>query len=316
MLGTSPKATRAFYDRTEAMPERAYAAQQPASLPAAVRRLPARGGRAERLLALQRTAGNRAVGRALQRSLSVRDPAQKIPNPGGTGVDATNAATIEGYLQNLCSVGAVAVDGTSGLVSMKKGFCDKKDAASPSAAESSATPTGCGCLCDMTLSANDWSIVVDDAEWPHTKFANHKKSEKKGGTGGKVTAPSPNSDKLWGAATVSGAALDFAPWLVLGHELCGHGWLGDRGLHAPDVHKKRGEGGHQATVDRENLIRDEHKIERRGGFKDPFCGESYFRLKADPTDEHWSESLKVCKKWREKYNKKHKTKYKIEDRIP
>ena len=37
-----------------------------------------------------------------------------------------------------------------------------------------------------------------------------------------VTAPSPNSTKLWGAGTVSGSALDVDPWLVLGHELCGH----------------------------------------------------------------------------------------------
>jgi hypothetical protein len=202
-------------------------------------------------------------------------------------------------------------------VSLKASFCTETGwlwwKSSP--AEKSSTPTGCGCLCDMIASANAWTIVVDDVSWPHTDFDDPAKAETSG-TGGKVTAPSPNSPKLWGTATVSGKTLDMDSWLVLGHELCGHGWLGDRGKHGPDHAKRRGEGGHQETVKRENLIRDEHKIERRGGFKDPYCGESFWRDKATNGPVQWSSSVAVCQAWRDDYNKKNKTSYKISDKIP
>ena len=85
----------------------------------------------------------------------------------------------------------------------------------PAPADKSKEPTGCNCLCDMVGSANDYAIVVDDKDWPHT-------------LGRVVTTPSPNSPKLWGAATLSGKAATIDPWLVLGHELCGHAWLAER----------------------------------------------------------------------------------------
>ncbi|HEU4596490.1 MAG TPA: hypothetical protein VFS10_15245, partial [Pyrinomonadaceae bacterium] len=117
-------------------------------------------------------------------------------------------------------------------------------------------------------------------------------------------------------ATASGKALDIDPWLVLGHELCGHGWLGDSGQHGPDETARRGEGGHQATVARENALRSEHGIELRGTFKQPHCGESFWRDKATGGPVNWSSYHAVCEQWRKKYNKKHKTKYTIADTIP
>lgn len=278
---------------------------------------------------------------ALQRTVRVRDPGTNIPNPGSRGVVQTNAATIQSYLELLCPdaacswfarrflpqqfcPGAVTVDGTTGTVSFAAGFCQwtslppgSVGPPSPSPAHKSSTPAGCDCLCDMVGSAHTWTIVVDDVDWPHTDFDDRKKAEIPGtGTGGQVTAPSPNSPKLWGAGTVSGGTLDIAPWLVLGHELCGHGWLGDQGLHGPDKAQPRGQGGHQETVRRENLIRAEHGIELRGGFKDPNCGESFWRDRASPGTVEWSTSRDVCIQWRAEYNKKNGTSYKITDRIP
>jgi hypothetical protein len=87
-------------------------------------------------------------------------------------------------------------------------------------------------------------------------------------------------------------------------------------MHGPDHSAARGEGGHQETVRRENLIRAEHGIELRGGFKDPNCGESYWRSKAKPGKVNWSSYRDICIKWREAYNKKNKTAYKITDTIP
>jgi len=72
-----------------------------------------------------------------------------------------------------------------------------------------------------------------------------------------------------------------------------------------DEVKQRGRGGHQAAVDRENLIRDEQGVERRATFREPFCGEQ-------PGGTY----IEECKKWRQEYNKLNATNYKIEDTIP
>lgn len=262
---------------------------------------------------------------ALRRTLKVTKPADKIDNPTGTGLVQTNADTVQNYLGTICGAGNVTVDPTSGVVDTSTDFCTRPPATflgiqlpwkGSSPAQLSSTPTGCGCLCDMVHSANSWRILVDDKDWPHTSFDNHADAKKPGGTGGVVTTPSPNSPKLWGAAAASGKALDIDPWLVLGHELCGHGWLGDSGKHAPDETSVRGEGGHQATVARENLLRSEHGIELRGTFKQPHCGESYWRDKATGGPVNWSSAHALCEQWRKEYNKKNKTNYSIADTIP
>ncbi len=245
-------------------------------------------------------------GRALHRKVNVDNPKDLIANPTGKGLVQTNAQTVEGYLQTLCSGGSVAVDGSTGDVKMDASFCTQPGfqighevlPAGPVPASVSKEPTGCGCICDMVGSANDYTIVVDDKDWPHT-------------SGRVVTTPSPNSSKLWGAASVSGKAMTIDPWLVLGHEFCGHAWLAEQGL--PDNNATRGKGGHQETVGRENELRKEHGIEARGSFKDPFCGESFWQDKAGPGPVQWSSYMKTCEAWRMKtYGKK----YKISDKIP
>lgn len=247
-------------------------------------------------------------GAALQRKVNVKDAKTPIPNPTGKGLVQTQAATIQGYLRTLCSDGSATVDGTTGAVATGAGFCPGYLAPgfagppSPAAVDKAKEQTGCRCLCDMVDSPTAFTIVVDDADWPHT-------------LGTTVTAPSPNSPKLWGAASVSGKALNIDPWLVLGHEFCGHAWLSERKM--TDTNSTRGEGGHQETVSRENELRKEHGIEQRGGFKDPFCGESFSQLKDDGTGKtgpvQWSSYLLKCEAWRKKT---YGGKYKISDKIP
>jgi hypothetical protein len=243
--------------------------------------------------------------RRIQGKLEVRDAVNPIPNPTGKGLVQTNAQTAQTYLQTLCAAGAVTVDPASGAVGFGTAdFCPKPNPPGvagppvPAPSDLSSTPTGCNCLCTMVNSATTYTIAIDDKSWPHT-------------SGTVVTTPSPNSDKLWGTATKSGKATTIDPWLVLGHELCGHAWLGEMGL--PDNNANRGEGGHQETVARENLIRQEHAIEERGSFKDPYCGESFSQDKAGPGKIVWSSYLAKCKAWR---TKKYGNKYKISDRIP
>jgi len=263
-------------------------------------------------------------GRSLQRKLHVQNPNAPIKNPGGKGLKQTNAVTVQNYLNELCRGGAVKVAGGTGEVQIRSSFCspaalppDFIGPLAPSAKDSS-TPVGCGCICDLVASKNTWNILVDDDSWPHTVANDHDASvgKKPGGTGGTVTTPSPNSEKLWGAATASGKELDIDPWLVLGHEMCGHAWMMNTGSHAADEAAKRGEGGHQETVKRENELRAEHGIDLRGTFKDPNCGESYWRDKSAPGTVNWSSYHSVCEQWRKQYNAAHGTNYKITDKIP
>lgn len=263
---------------------------------------------------------------AVQRKVTVKDPSVNIPNPGGKGLVQTNAKTVEDYFKTLCpepSAG-IAVDPKSGDLSIATAFCteaplppDVYGPPSPPPAQLSSYRTGCGCLCDLSASTHTWQVQVDDSAWPNTVFDNATDAITPGvGTGGVVTTPSPNSPKLWGAATAGGKTLNIDPWLVLGHELCGHAWLGNWGAHGPDEILPRGMGGHQATVARENLLRAEHGIELRGTFKQPYCGESFWRDRAKPGTVNWSSYLSTCRTWRAAYNKAHGTTYKISDTIP
>jgi len=264
----------------------------------------------------------------VQRTLTVQNPANNIPNPTGTGVVQSNATTIQNYLQTICNAGNVTVNPGSGVVSIgTNAFCTRRNRTflgipipftETTDAAQSATPAGCTCVCDMIASTHAWNIVVDDGAWPHTDFDDRDAANgiTPGGTGGTVTAPSPNSPKLWGAGTASGAAQNIDPWLVLGHELCGHAWLGNSGSHGPDVAQARGRGGHQATVARENQLRAEHGIDLRGTYKDPNCGESFWRDRTAPAAVNWSSYRTVCEQWRAEYNLAHGTAYTIMDRIP
>lgn len=258
----------------------------------------------------------RVGARVVQRMVKINDPKKKIPKPGGKGVDKTNAEVVEAYVTKLCSDSAVKVDTSGGGVTVDTAFCTPKGKNSSSPAEKSTTKTGCTCLCDLSRSKHPWRITVDDAEWPNTDYDDYPKAygDTPGGTGGIVTVSSPNSPKTWGAAEKSGKLGHIPGWLVLGHELCGHAWLANQGMQpkTPD----RGKGGHQKTVARENLIRAEHGLDARGGFKDPYCGESFWRTKKKPSKLTWSKYLAVCRRWRRDYNRRHGTKYTIYDRIP
>ncbi len=261
----------------------------------------------------------------LQRRVKVRRPRSNIPNPTGRGLVQTNAATANQYLTSICPAGSVTTNAATGAVNMNSAFCTQPTAMPPGAAGPAPTramisthPTGCSCLCDMVSSSHDWHIEIDDSAWPHTDFDNRDAANGiiPGGSGGTVFAPSPNNRRLYGAATVSGRALNVDPWLVLGHELCGHAWPGDSGAHGPNVAKPRGEGGHQLAVRRENQLRAEHGIELRGTYKDPNCGESFWRNRTRPGRVIWSSFRAVCESWRNAYNRRHGTRYRITDRIP
>jgi len=264
----------------------------------------------------------------LRRKVAVAKPQEMIPNPGGKGLVQTNAKTVEDYLTTLCSGGSLTIDKRTGALNIDKSFCEAGPLTrmgmappTPSLAPHLKTPTGCECLCDLAKSAHLWKIKVDDAaDRPETEYNDESKASKIGtgeiGTGGSVKVPSPNNPKLWGAGTASGKALVVDPWLILGHELCGHAWLANFGQHEATGDAGRGMGGHQLTVARENELRKEHGIELRATFREPNCGETFWQDKKGSAKVNWLHFRVVCEKWRANYNKSHGTTYKITDTIP
>src|SRR5262249_25496649 len=106
--------------------------------------------------------------------------------------------------------------------------------------------------------------------------------------------------------------------LILGHELCGHGRLGNFGMSESETMTET-VGRQPLTIDRENALRAEHAIEARGrSFKDPFCGESFERAKsAKPgTGTFGAESMKTCKTARAKCKKSDGSSFKLDEAIP
>lgn len=252
---------------------------------------------------------------AVMRTLLVDEPDKKIPNPQGTGLDQTNARTVEQYLRQLSPQGNPRVEPGSGKVSMDTSFCPASlggrvwrgtkagfaqgarigayffglgaivgallggvigslvglFGGSSQTAES-RTPTGSSCICGFINASRTWHIqlqdIIDDSHRPVTG-SNF------------VQVPSPNASKIVGAALVSGRLENSEPWLVLGHELCGHAWLDLQRQQEGDV---PGEDlRHHRSVERENLIRQEHGLEARGfRLKDPYCGQSFVRDKTAP----------------------------------
>ncbi len=260
---------------------------------------------------------------AVMRTLVAANPADKIANPDGKGLDQTNAETLEQYLQKLSPQGNARVDPASGKVSMDPDFCPSRSHRVAQGIKAGAlkgleygayvagvgaipgaliggivggfkglfedrsntgptnTPTGSSCICDfVNEDKQTWSVeflsTMDSTTHPNTVT-------------GLVKVPSPNSPKLAGAPTVSGKLDNYEPWLVLGHELCGHAWLE---MHGEDEGRKLGEDSrHHKTVERENLLRQEHGLEARGfKLRDPYCGESFMRDKSAPggSPQWWS----------------------------
>jgi hypothetical protein len=264
----------------------------------------------------------------LQRKVVVENPKKKIANPTGKGLDQTNAATVADYCGQLCTGEQAKVDEGTGEVSMSVAFCSEPILqighevlpGGPSPAAEAKTATGCTCLCDLVRSKNVWTIRIDDSQRPHTSFKSEDAATgvKPGGSGGVVTTISPNSPKVFGSVTTEGKKVDYDPWLILGHELCGHGWLADRG-QAETLKVSTTIGRQPFTVDRENALRAEHALAARGrSFRDPFCGESYERFKAGKagTEVFDPDNMDLCTTARARCKKPNKGLFKIDERIP
>lgn len=136
------------------------------------------------------------------------------------------------------------------------------------------------CLCDLHNSTNPepWKIKIDDNQWPHTEEADRR-----------VTVHSTRSVVsfgAWGGGAAAGQRISQDNARVLGHELCGHAWLIELGIHPPFVPVTRGgrlvgRPSHDITVMIENRVAQEiygPGVDLRGTFPDPHHGESFARV--------------------------------------
>lgn len=133
------------------------------------------------------------------------------------------------------------------------------------------------CLCDMHSSSNTWKIGIDDNEWPHTEEAAKR-----------VVVQSTRSNielGAWGGGAQAGTRVFMDQPRILGHELCGHAWLMEKGTHpsfAPITSGGRlmGRTSHDPTVTIENQVAGEITpgAPTRGLSSDPHHGESFGRM--------------------------------------
>ncbi len=212
------------------------------------------------------------------------------------------------YFNQLCADANVSI--VKGDVILPPDFCTKEepDAGEPnplSRAELSQTPTSCTCLCDLDASSKEVTIQVDDKKAGLTAFTHDPGEEALDAPrGAMVTVPSPLG-KTTTQMMKSGNKETFEPFIVFGHELCGHAWMAIKGELMKDENAERGRGGHQEVIRRENMMRREHGLTERNTFREPFCGEV-----------EDSKFQKECKIWRDEYNKLNATKFTLADTIP
>jgi outer membrane protein OmpA-like peptidoglycan-associated protein len=201
-----------------------------------------------------------------RRKIAVHDPAGAPPNaPAGD----TNESIVRDYIAVLCP--SFDVSGAH-VTPRAAGTCP--------VAAGSAMATACACMCDMHALVDGagnpvtWTIVVNDADWPHTDDSTKTVTVHSPFSRVDFTGWSPGDRR----AGVPVHLTEIPNWLALGHELCGHAHLHAQGLHPTGPAPRHGgRPSHDPTVTIENQIRAEAGIpasKRRGLFADPHHGES------------------------------------------
>jgi len=202
----------------------------------------------------------RSIGPRLSRKLVV-NPSDTVPlAAGASGTAPKLTDVVQGLINDTCPTGGFTVNTSTGNVSSRNAFCQWHAPLATGATEASqsATPAGCGCLCD----------VVDDAQTTTVAFQTGGPGTAPGsvpgagpGQGGVKADPTVHIDpRFQGQYKISGSWVDVPFHLLFSHELCGHARPKMHGTHVargPAV-----PGGtpaqEQAAVDIERQIAAEH----------------------------------------------------------
>lgn len=202
----------------------------------------------------------------VRRAITVQNPAAATPNIPAT----TNAAAVQLWLTTLCPGGGWTVDAGTGVVGSpdRANFCAARPVAGVAHFSTSGARTSCGCLCELTaagstdvrLHAADFVALpsgpfdVNAAGEGRTRPADPAAGRPEvnvGVSGLEFTGIRGAGDTAPLTAGVgANQVLRDPPWLILGHEMCGHARLG-AGHGATQE-------GDRTAVDVENSIRREH----------------------------------------------------------
>jgi len=210
----------------------------------------------------------------VQRSITLKDPGGTPPHPANAmGPFPSKAFTLSGWLHTLCPDGNWNVDGASGVVDSpdKATFCGAAPARGHAHHTTSAQPTSCGCLCELTAVGSrtievqiDENLTIGGASiplvpqgegatvhpGPDNKVSGFTGREFVGIPGAGATTP------LAGAGRAQ--TLPDPPWIIFGHEVCGHARLQAGPMGQTQVGHSTTPSGNVTTVDIENRIRREH----------------------------------------------------------
>jgi LysM repeat protein len=225
----------------------------------------------------------------IQRAITLTDPGGEVPHPvGAVGPFPTKAFTLNSWLDTLCPDGSWDVDNATGVVDStdRATFCGARPARGHIHHTTSRHPTSCGCLCELTGTGAktievqiDENLTVGGASTPLAPLG-------EGGTShvsatDKVTGftgrPGPSVTGAGATTPLSGTGraqqIESPPWVVFGHEVCGHARLQAGRMSPTGVEHATTPQGDRTAVDVENRIRREHSTVasslgiRGGGFQ-------------------------------------------------
>ncbi len=220
----------------------------------------------------------------IQRSIKVISPNSVSPN----NAPKKNAPLVQEWLKKLSPKGSWTVNNSTGLVSSseRSTFCGTKKTKGKDHFSASSTPTGSKCICDLTATGSrDVEIHVANSFTVDGSLKDVNNSgeglAQKVTTGGTkyhvgISGKDPKSIKGAGdssphSGTGKNQVLRDPPWIILGHEMCGH--VPNYESESPVGHLMTPEGNKEA-LDIENKIRREQSTiannygVRKGEFKD------------------------------------------------
>jgi len=267
--------------------------------------------------------GNNHSAPSISRKISVENPGNNIPNPTGSGLVQSNIETILDYISKLCPDTAFMTSGNE-IVFVDTSFCfpgvKQKDGSFKSPAQLSAHPVSCDCICEMIMNPLDNIVVAIDDSIGGNAFTDTTAS------GARIRVPSPNVATK-AVRGESGQTISSPHFIVFGHELCGHHFLTRKGSDERE-NLQNPRGGHDPAIKRENLLRQEHGLEKRGTFRDPCCGmflstDADLKKGSGVCGDTFEKEKNIkgtdayeCKHWREEYNKLNGTNFTTDDTIP
>jgi hypothetical protein len=214
------------------------------------------------------------AGATIQRAITLTDPGGTPPHPAGAmGPFPSKAFTLRGWLRTLCPDGNWDVDAATGVVDSpdRATFCAARPTRGHAHRSTTHHRTSCGCLCELTAPGSrtitvqiDENLTVGAASFPLVPLGeagtSHVTATDKisgftgrdfvGITGAGATAP------LAGAGRTQ--TIPDPPWIIFGHEVCGHARLQTGPMGPTGVEHSETPRGDAGAVDVENRIRREH----------------------------------------------------------